>query len=358
MKQLVVALVPAYNEEDAIGDTIASLKQQTRVPDMIVVVPNNCTDNTANVARYNGAYVIDAGTQPDKKAGAINYALDRLQPYLDTAPWFASVLIMDADTTLTPEFIEIATSHLGAAVGGVGGTFTGRDCSSMLGFLQRMEYHRYAHVPRRMGGRAFVLTGTGTLFSWQAIKDVRRQRKRGVLLPRGESYYDTHSLTEDNEMTFALQTCGYSTLSPEGMGATTDVMESVRKLVGQRERWYLGALRNITQYGRKMPFHMRWTYWRQQMGLLLSSLVAGAYLIALTVTLAMGGSVDFKWYWTMPTVLLLVERVWSVWGMGWRARLYAGMFLPEQAYTLLLTYIYSRAFLKFVRGDRGGWAAT
>ncbi|GAA3920082.1 hypothetical protein Aau02nite_30430 [Amorphoplanes auranticolor] len=265
---------------------------------------------------------------------------------------------MDADTTLSPEFLEVAERNLTSGVGGVGGTFAGRPCASALGYLQRMEFHRYGQVAKRMGERAFVLTGTGTLFSYGALLDVREQRRTATLLPAGRSFYDTHSLTEDNELTFALQTCGYAVRSPVGMWATTDVMETVGKLVGQRERWYLGALRNIAQYGRLMPFHMRWTYWRQQAGLLLSALVAAFYLVALAVSVMLLGGVDFRWYWTLPSLILLAERVWSVWAMGPRARLYAALFLPEQLYTLLLTFSYARALVKFVRGDKGAWVAT
>ncbi|MFD0520724.1 glycosyltransferase [Paractinoplanes durhamensis] len=79
----VAAVVPAYNEAAAIADTIASLRRQTQRPELIVVVPNNCTDHTAEAATRAGAYVIEfPGHNPDKKAGAINYALDRLEPYL------------------------------------------------------------------------------------------------------------------------------------------------------------------------------------------------------------------------------------------------------------------------------------
>lgn len=354
----LIAVVPACNEAASIADTIASLRRQTRPPDRIVVVPNNTTDDTADVARAAGAYVIPfPGHNPDKKAGAINFALNRLEPYIDQ-PWNWSVLVMDADTTLSPQFLEVAEHHLTSAVGGVGGTFAGRECASLLGFLQRMEYHRYGHVAKRMGGRAFVLTGTGTLFSYSALLDVREQRRSGHMIPEGWGFYDTHSLTEDNELTLALQACGYAVLAPDGMTATTDVMESLPKLIGQRERWYLGALRNITQYGRLMPFHMRWTYWRQQAGLLLSAIVAAVYLVALTVTLLILGAVDFRWYWTIPSLLLLVERIWSVWGMGVKARLVAAAFIPDQIYTLLLTWAYLKALGKFLRGDKGGWAAT
>lgn len=356
----VIAIVPAYNEELVIAATIESLHRQTRRPDLIVVVPNNCTDRTAEAARAAGAYVMPyPGHNPDKKAGAINYALDQLGAHLADSPWDTAILVMDGDTTLSPEFVANGMAALVANVGGVGGTFVGRPSTTMLGFLQRMEFHRYGQVAPRMAYRAFVLTGTGTLFSYQALLDVRAQRRNeGGLLPAGHGFYDTHSLTEDNELTFAMQACGYRVLSPAGMLATTDVMDQVGKLIHQRQRWYLGALRNLRQYGWKMPWHMRFVYWRQQTGLFLSALVAVAYLLAVAVSVTVLGGVRFEWFWLIPTVLLLAERVCSVWAMGWRARIYAALFVPEQLYTSLLTFIYARAFIAFVRGQRGTWTAT
>jgi cellulose synthase/poly-beta-1,6-N-acetylglucosamine synthase-like glycosyltransferase len=352
----VIAIVPAHNEAAAIATTIASLRRQTAPPALTVVVPNNCTDDTAGVAERAGARVLRyPGHNPDRKAGAINYALEQLEPWLRPRD---AILVMDADTTLYPSFIAIARRGLIGGVGGCGGTFVGRECRSVLGFLQRMEFYRYGRTAPRHGNRAFVLTGTGTLFSWQALREVYAARRAGSRLPAGTSYYDTHSLTEDNELTFALQTLGYQTVSPPGMIATTDVMESAGKLVAQRERWYLGALRNIWHYGRRMPGHLRWVYWRQQVGLGISATVAGAYLAMVAGTVVVTGSVAFAWWWTLPCVLLAVERTTTVWRMGWRARLYAAAFLPEQLYTLVLTWSYVRALAKFLGGRKGGWQTT
>jgi cellulose synthase/poly-beta-1,6-N-acetylglucosamine synthase-like glycosyltransferase len=352
----VFAVVPASNEGGAIAVTIGSLRRQTSPPDLTVVVPNNCTDDTAAVAERAGACVLPyPGHNPDRKAGAINYALEQLEHLLRPHD---AVLVMDADTTLCTEFLAVARYHLTGRVGGCGGTFVGRDCRSLLGYLQRMEFYRYGQTARRHGSRAFVLTGTGTLFSWDALRHVRAARRTGVGLPAGASFYDTHSLTEDNELTFALQTLGYHTISPDRMVATTDVMESVGKLIAQRERWYLGALRNIWHYGRRMPGHLRWIYWRQQIGLGISATVAAAYLAMVAGTVAVTGTVAFSWWWTLPCVLLSAERTMTVWKMGWRARLYAVAFVPEQLYTLILTWAYLRALTTFLRGGKGAWQAT
>ena len=42
----VVVVVPAHNEQESIARTIKALLGQTRQPDRIVVVADNCTDRT------------------------------------------------------------------------------------------------------------------------------------------------------------------------------------------------------------------------------------------------------------------------------------------------------------------------
>ncbi|MFC9284986.1 glycosyltransferase [Streptomyces collinus] len=56
----VVALVPAHNEADRIGAALTALRAQTRPPERIVVVADNCTDATAGVARQAGAEVVES----------------------------------------------------------------------------------------------------------------------------------------------------------------------------------------------------------------------------------------------------------------------------------------------------------
>ncbi len=54
-RPVVAALIPAWNEEKFIAATIEGLGRQTRPPDLIVVIANNCTDDTAAAARAAGA---------------------------------------------------------------------------------------------------------------------------------------------------------------------------------------------------------------------------------------------------------------------------------------------------------------
>ena len=53
----LTVLVPAYNEGLTLGATLESLWGQTRPPDKVVVVADNCSDDTEEVARRHGAEV-------------------------------------------------------------------------------------------------------------------------------------------------------------------------------------------------------------------------------------------------------------------------------------------------------------
>jgi cellulose synthase/poly-beta-1,6-N-acetylglucosamine synthase-like glycosyltransferase len=353
-RRRVVVLIPAHNEAAGIAATVRTVLAQTRPADLALVVADNCSDDTEQLAREAGASTFVTVGNTNRKAGALNQALDALDGTLTDDD---AVLVMDADTVMQPDFIEASAAKLAGRVGGVGGVFLGRPADTVLGLLQRMEYHRFSREPRRHGDRCAVLTGTGTLFSVRALRDVRDARLVGKRLPEAAGVYDTHSLTEDNELTLALRTLGWDCLS-SGVSVVTDVMETVPALSAQRHRWYLGAMRNIVQYGRRLPWHLRWTYWRQQAGLLLASLGSVYYLLLLAVTLALTGHVSLSLPWLLPSLVMLVERTITVWPMGWRARWTAASLIPEQLYTMLLVSIHLGAVLSLARGQKGSWRAT
>src|SRR5438105_117408 len=137
----IVALLPAHNEAESIGTTLRALAAQTRVPDVVIVVCDNCTDATAQIAREHGAaaWVTEGNTH--KKAGALNYALRRLLPGLGDDD---AILVQDADSFLDPEFVAVTAARLGRGRAAAGGNFRGREGGGLCGLLQRNEYARYA----------------------------------------------------------------------------------------------------------------------------------------------------------------------------------------------------------------------
>jgi biofilm PGA synthesis N-glycosyltransferase PgaC len=94
----LTVIVPAYNEEETVAETVASIAAQTTPPAEILVVDDGSTDDTAAVARAAGATVVAPPRNTGSKAGAQNFALDLVHTDL--------VMAIDADTTLAPDAIE------------------------------------------------------------------------------------------------------------------------------------------------------------------------------------------------------------------------------------------------------------
>jgi len=332
----VTVVIPAHNEEASLPATLASLREQTRTPERIVVVADNCTDGTVELARRLGAEVRVSVDNTAKKAGALNQALAALLPEQDDNDL---VMVMDADTVMDPGFLEDAVRRMtdDRALMAVGGLFYGEDGHGLLGQFQRNEFLRYSRDVARRRGRLFVLTGTASVFRPRALRAVAAAR--GISLP-GEpgQVYDTAALTEDNELTLALKSLGALMVSPPACTVVTEVMPTWRMLWAQRLRWQRGALENLGAYG---PRPQVFRYWMQQLGIGYGVIALTAYLLLFAVTvLALDTWVWFP-FWLGLGLVFMVERVVTVWAGGWRARLLALAILPELLYALVLDLVYT-----------------
>jgi cellulose synthase/poly-beta-1,6-N-acetylglucosamine synthase-like glycosyltransferase len=89
----VAVLIPAHNEETGLLATLVSLKPQLGPNDRILVVADNCSDQTAEIARRAGASVVERTHTELRGKG---YALDFGIQVLAAAPPDV-VVIVDAD---------------------------------------------------------------------------------------------------------------------------------------------------------------------------------------------------------------------------------------------------------------------
>src|SRR5690242_5295975 len=98
-------VVPCYNEADYIAETLKSLGEQTFAgPYEIIVVDNNCTDETADIARAMGVRVV-----VEKNPG-VCWARQR-----GTEAALGDIVISaDADTTYAPEWLAKIDRSFGA----------------------------------------------------------------------------------------------------------------------------------------------------------------------------------------------------------------------------------------------------
>ena len=103
----LTALIPAHNEAAAVARTI--LSAQTAGCDRVLVVADNCTDATAEVARAAGAMVVERADPTNRGKGfAVGYGLEHVGD-ADT------VLILDADCELARGSVEAYAAAFAAA---------------------------------------------------------------------------------------------------------------------------------------------------------------------------------------------------------------------------------------------------
>lgn len=348
----ITVLVPAHNESAAIIETLDSLAQQTIRPDRVIVVADNCTDNTEDLALAHGAEVFCTVGNTDKKAGALNFALKAL---LDDCDPDDLILVQDADSQLSHDFIENAVRHLSSddALGAVGGVFRGGDGGGFVGHLQRNEYARYARDVKRLNGKCLVVTGTAALFRVRTLREVSRSRIEGSL-PAGNGVggvYDTSVLTEDNELSFALLTLGFKILSPADCTLVTEVMPTWRELWAQRLRWKRGAVENCVQYG--------WTkvtrpYWGRQLLSMVGVLVTVAYVASIGVALGSGDGLHIHAFWAAVTGIFVIERVVTLRLRGWKYMLLAAT-MYETVIDLFLQAVHAKAYMDALFNKKKVW---
>lgn len=334
----VVVLIPAHNEEAGIGAAVDSLLAQSRRPDRVIVIADNCTDATAEIAAARGAEVWPTVGNTAKKAGALNQVLDALLPTLD-----AHVVTMDADTVLSPTWIADALTALAEHpfAGAVSGTYQAREARGLLPLLQRIEYHQVHRRISRGGGHVYVLSGTATMFEPQVLQMLKRHR--GFV-------YDEQSIVEDFDVTLAVQFHGYTPRTFKHLTTTTDVMETWRALSQQRLRWQRGTIETLLRYGWRR--HTR-KLWLAQIASYLMTVLFLATVLAWGLAFGLHGGGDPRWLLLTP--VFMASQFVETRGAGRKATLLAVALFPLWAYDLYRLAIYWIAAARVVRRTQAVW---
>ena len=236
-----MAIIPAHNEEAVVGNLVESLKRQNYNKDLydIYVIADNCTDNTAKVAKEAGAIVYERFNQSKKTKG---YALDWFlkQKIEEDAPYDA-FFIFDADNIVDQDFIKNMNKKLCQGEDVVQGY---RDIKNPTDSWITAGYaifywtmHRFYHLARYNLGLSPLLNGTGFMVRFDVVK------------PQG---WDTVTLTEDIE--FSLKRI----IKGKRLGWATDAIVYDEQPVGfkqswsQRSRWTVGHMQCIKEYTKQL----------------------------------------------------------------------------------------------------------
>lgn len=229
----IAVLIPAHNEGAGLLPTISDVQTQLRLGDRLLVVADNCTDDTAKVARSAGAEVVER-KDPEKvgKGYALDWGVRQLQAHPPDI-----VIVVDADCRLGPHVIDRLALSCHA---------TGRPTQALYRMMETLDaqdvgIQRVAHFAwlvktyvRPMGLAKLELPcqllGTGMAFPWDAI--------HAVHLASG-------NLVEDLKLGLDLAASGTAPhLCHDAYVESTFPTSESGKLT-QRRRWEAGSMRTL-----------------------------------------------------------------------------------------------------------------
>jgi cellulose synthase/poly-beta-1,6-N-acetylglucosamine synthase-like glycosyltransferase len=345
--QRVLAFIPAHNEQELLPDAIRSILTQTVSATSICVISDNSTDRTMEIANSWGSRVHSIETVGNRhmKAGALNQVLSHLQDDDETV-----VLVMDADSRITPSFIESALSALASPkVGAVGGIFVGDGQNGLLGAVQGLEYVRYAREIGRSRAKARVLTGTATVTRLGVLREVGAARTAGRL--PGHGIYNYDALTEDFCLTLAIKSLGYLCVSPKECLVVTETMADIPSLWRQRVRWQRGAIQALHSYGVSritIPYAVR----QIETGV---GILALTVLWTLTIWSLLVGQFAFHPAWLCIGAIFQLERIVSGWRADRKGRAIAATMLGDMAYDVFISLVYVWVWIQSLFRTRMVW---
>ena len=235
-------MISARNEEEVIGELIASLKAQNYPKDKldIYVVADNCTDRTADAAREAGAIVYERFDQVHKGKGfALGYLLHELRADVGESG-YDGFFVFDADNIVDENFVaemnKVFDTGDYAALTSYRNSKNFADNWISAGYgLWFMRETRFLNFPRMLLGTNCAISGTGFLIS------------AGVVKENGGWPY--HLLTEDIEFSANCALKGQRIGYCETAILYDEQPTTFRQSWDQRLRWSKGFYQVDFKYG-------------------------------------------------------------------------------------------------------------
>ncbi len=239
-------VVAARNEEAVIGNLLESIRRQDYPagPVTVFVVADNCTDETARVAREGGAICYER-TDPDRrtKGYALQFLFRQIERDYGTDA-FEAYIVFDADNLLKRDFLsrmneafdageKIVTSYRNTK------NFADNWLSASYA-IHWLRTVRLEHRARSVLGLATRIQGTGFLFAAELVKN-------------GWNYT---SLTEDRAFSADAVAAGYSISYCDAAQFYDEQPVRLKIALRQRLRWAKGHLQAFTETGGRLLRHV------------------------------------------------------------------------------------------------------
>lgn len=233
----VSIIIPAYNEEKAITNSINSVLGLDYPKDKyeIIIVDDGSTDKTFEKAKIFVKALSHPKIKVFKKenggtASAKNYGIEKAKGELITT--------LDADSFISSQALKKMVGYFEDPE--VGGVTASLNVHKPRGFLQNLQWAEY------MAG--IFLRKTFTFVD--AVHVIP-----GPFSLYRKSFFEKHgyfadNITEDTEIAMRMQTYGYKIKNSMSASVYTITPNNLKDLFLQRVRWYYGFVSNSINYKR------------------------------------------------------------------------------------------------------------
>jgi len=236
----VTVIVPAYNEEKVIENTVRSVLASDYPNLHTIVVDDGSSDNTSAVVREKFSQEIAEGrvmllTKANAgKAEALNHALQFITDEIYVG--------IDADTVIARTAISRLVPHFAdPTIGAVAGNAKVGNRVNLWTRWQALEYITSQNFERRaMNVFSAVSVVPGAIGAW---------RTSAV---RESGGYHTDTVAEDADLTMSLLERGLRVVNEDRALAFTEAPTTARGLMRQRFRWSFGILQATWKHGKSI----------------------------------------------------------------------------------------------------------
>lgn len=341
----LAVLVPAHDEGASILPTLTDVLAQIGPRDRLLVVADNCSDDTASVARMAGAEVIERRDEINRGKGhALDYGLRHLSA---TAP--EVVIMVDADCRLESGAIDILAERAFSTKRPVQALYLmhAPDDSPVNDQVSEFTW-RLKNWVRPLGlanlDLPCQLVGTGMAFPWSTLNSVSLA---------------TGALTEDLKLGLDIAIKGHLPLFCPSAVVTSHFASSAQGRKTQQQRWEQGHRELIFSTTPRVLYSAlssrNWRLMAMALDLavppvFLLALILSA-LVAITALTAVLGLSVVSFYISSAAIAALTLSIVIAWVN------YGRDALPPRSLVSIVPYVCSK-LIQYIRILRGGRATT
>lgn len=326
----VSVIVPVYNEEKVIRDSINSLLNLNYSNYEIIIVNDGSTDNTKSICE--SLVGIRKGKFSNIRISLINKENGGKATALNTGIAFSKadfILCMDGDSQLQPDTLKAAVRHFSdERIGAVAGNVKVLNRKSFLTDLQALEYIEGLNMAR--SAQSFlrlvnIIPGPIGVFRRKALEE--------------SGFYSNDTFAEDADITLKLLSKGWKIYYEPLAVSYTQAPSSLQQLLKQRYRWTRGILQSVRKHKRflfnpTLNFgytFVLWTMFYEALVWPVMNIAANAFFI--TAAVAFGFSNLLFFWWAGLALLDMITALYCIavekeeFRLIWYAVLYRMVFI-------------------------------